>query len=604
MTYNKHKDASPVDTIHRIRNILDKVGVLTLEEWSESGIEGCHSLRVGIEGTAMGANGKGTNQLYALASGYAELIERMQNNMLYLGGVSTSYCEEQGFILAPDETYIPDFDYDSLDNSFLGHVREKLGQERNLLIGNLTHHRPKGLPDHVITLPFYSLKHHRIDYLIYDFYTAIYGSNGMCAGNTKEEALVQGLSELMERYVNVKLIKNRITPPTVPEEYLKQYPDLYRILSDIRASGRYQVIVKDCSLGEGYPVVGTIIADRQRGTFGMKLGVHPDFPVALERTLTEAFQGARLDQFTQNCTIEYQEDRLLHRDNDLNIMKIGVGSYPPELLAEKSTYDFFPPEQPDGQTNREMLTTMLRKILDQGYDILVRDASYLGFPSYHIIVPGFSEIYPIDEIRLRELTTCFNVIHSFEHFPQITEPEVERIIRYIKFKQTSLIENHMTMLMGKPLAKPFVGGPFEVQFLLGALLYRLGRFQEAYQSFRLVSLQVDQNVQKEAPYYRCVKDYCNAKAATQDSYSIQHQLRQLYAKEVVDRVSDQFCEPENVLEKLYPNMTCYNCSTCEATNLCHYPKTEQTMKRLKELNRENPMDQGALEGFFREILES
>ena len=35
---------------------------------------------------------------------------------------------------------------------------------------------------------------------------------------------------------------------------------------------------------------------------------------------------------------------------------------------------------------------MLDQIAEEGYEVLIRDVSNLGFPSYHIIVPGFSEI--------------------------------------------------------------------------------------------------------------------------------------------------------------------------------------------------------------------
>ena len=43
---------------------------------------GTYALRLKIENTDIGVNGKGINKIYAQASAYAELIERLQNDLL------------------------------------------------------------------------------------------------------------------------------------------------------------------------------------------------------------------------------------------------------------------------------------------------------------------------------------------------------------------------------------------------------------------------------------------------------------------------------------------------------------------------------------------
>ena len=45
-----------------------------------------------------------------------------------------------------------------------------------------------------LTTPFFSLKENRVVYLPSYAYRSCYGSNGMAAGNTREEALTQALS--------------------------------------------------------------------------------------------------------------------------------------------------------------------------------------------------------------------------------------------------------------------------------------------------------------------------------------------------------------------------------------------------------------------------
>ena len=49
----------------------------------------------------------------------------------------------------------------------------------------------------------------------------------MAAGNSKDEALVEGISEIIERYVHRLVIQNRLSLPDIPESYIKKYPKLY-----------------------------------------------------------------------------------------------------------------------------------------------------------------------------------------------------------------------------------------------------------------------------------------------------------------------------------------------------------------------------------------
>ena len=71
-----YKDAAPADTIRRARQILSDLGIEVKEEvFSRPGVA-C-SCRITI-----GTNGKVLTEEYALASGYAEMLERLQNKML------------------------------------------------------------------------------------------------------------------------------------------------------------------------------------------------------------------------------------------------------------------------------------------------------------------------------------------------------------------------------------------------------------------------------------------------------------------------------------------------------------------------------------------
>ena len=72
------KDDSPLDTVKKIKGILKSYGIETEEKWMDSGVPYCYSLRVSVYGTVFGTNGKGVTKELALASGYGELMERLQ----------------------------------------------------------------------------------------------------------------------------------------------------------------------------------------------------------------------------------------------------------------------------------------------------------------------------------------------------------------------------------------------------------------------------------------------------------------------------------------------------------------------------------------------
>lgn len=81
----KYKQQSPENTINTIRNILHNKGVFLKEtSFKNDGMNSCRLSIIShsLESLDIGTNGKGMSYLYALASGYAEFLERLQNDML------------------------------------------------------------------------------------------------------------------------------------------------------------------------------------------------------------------------------------------------------------------------------------------------------------------------------------------------------------------------------------------------------------------------------------------------------------------------------------------------------------------------------------------
>ena len=312
MKYSKHKDRSPQDTVLEVQRILHDAGLFPVMDWTDREFGGVCSNRVTVYPSRyVGQNGKGTDEAYAAASGYAELIERIQNNSIAQRHFDDELVAVGGFFDAPDEKVVPIDEILSQGDPFMEDLAVKLGcsdasQCRGLLerIAGECY----GLDDGSITaLPFVDLFEGRIVYLPLALVTLFGLTNGMCAGNTLEEELVQGLSEVLERYVQKRMLSQRSAPPEIPRQELEQF-GFYGLIGQIEAGGRYRVSVRDCSLGEGFPVAGIIIVDTWNSTFGVRLGCHPSLAIAVERSLTEAFQGKRLETLASYCRVGTPEE--------------------------------------------------------------------------------------------------------------------------------------------------------------------------------------------------------------------------------------------------------------------------------------------------------
>lgn len=597
--YQKFKDERPEDTLFKIQTILHDAGISTTYRFVENDMKGLYSNRVTINGTNLGTNGKGTTPVFALASAYGELMERLQNNMLYVGLHRPDLSEKMGFEVTADECRIPAEEYLKQENSFLKFVFQSSSCDsflKRLMMLN-TWCDPK---DGKITgIPFYNVREKQVEYLPYKMYLALYGSNGMCAGNTPAEALVQGMSEVYERYVTKYLLQNPVTPPDVPEEYLKKYPEQYCIISNIREKG-YRVVVKDLSLNEGYPVVGTIITDRRSKTYGFRLAAHPSFSIALERTLTEAFQGRTLDNFTSSVQTgsDMQAGSV---ENITNIFKCGSGYYRKELLYKEPDYAFSPFEEFGELTNQQLLEKMVNPLIRKGYTVLIRDSGYLGFPAYHIIVPGFSEMYFCTPERIRQIHTLHLVSEKAVHPEGMKEEDAKRIIRLIRYNQRCFGSNSLAWLLRRPFKQPFEDRRFEIGMVLMAAHYFLDELDEACAVGEAILKCLGK---EEKDVFRMEMEatvqYVSLMKEGESSDSAKQVLKFLFEEAIVQKVTDLFGNPKEVLRKILPEMKCWDCEHCRLSleNQCCYFEIYQMYLALAQKQKENIIDQNTVGNIF------
>ena len=89
----------------------------------------------------------------------------------------------------------------------------------------------------VCALPFTRQSDQQTVYIPMNIIGNLYVSNGMSAGNTANEARVQGLSEVFERYVKNRIIAESISLPAIPDEVLNRYPGVVEAIAKLEEEG-------------------------------------------------------------------------------------------------------------------------------------------------------------------------------------------------------------------------------------------------------------------------------------------------------------------------------------------------------------------------------
>ena len=218
-----HKDRPPQSTISAIRRILEAIGIQPIEEGWQDFSEHCLSLRL-IDPLypPAGTNGKGIDRPFALASAYGEFMERIQNGVLY--GNRYGLMPGGGYF-TPDARQLGTAEALTTIREVCATTMEGSEETAFALLG-----------DEASCVPFWNVTTRQTAYLPWDALVRSSTSNGMCAGNTPEEALLQGLCEVCERHAIRELYRTAPSLPTIPLSALARHP-IDGVLERIEAAG-------------------------------------------------------------------------------------------------------------------------------------------------------------------------------------------------------------------------------------------------------------------------------------------------------------------------------------------------------------------------------
>ena len=342
-------------------------------------------------------NGKGSSRPAALASALGEFCERLACNYFwshyYLGeryaGAAFSHHPQERWFPLPGNGVWP-------EEVLTDELRDFYDPEGSIDAASLVDRNTGNAERGICALPFTRLNDGKTVWFPVNILGNLYVSNGMAAGNSLPEARAQALSEIVERHVKFRVFGEGLCLPEVPTAVLARFPKLAAGVATLRAAG-FGILVRDASLGGQYPVLCvTLLNPRDQGCY-CSFGAHPRFEVALERALTELLQGRALDALDGFPEPGFDLDEISSAPN-LEIHFVdssGIVGWP--FLGDAPDFDFC--DWNFAATTDEDYAWLVRLIEAQGFDIYAADYTHLGVYACRILVPGMSEIYPVDDLE-------------------------------------------------------------------------------------------------------------------------------------------------------------------------------------------------------------
>lgn len=382
------KKRKTTETIKKIKKILVNNKIKIIEKKINNLDNKIFSIRIEMKKFSnIGTNGKGLDANSALASAYAEFMERFQ----------TGYLLPIKFL--NKEMQINNIDHKkntSLKNFKKIRFFKDYPIEKFLKLKTINIDESLKKSNELLTLAkFENIINNKKRYLPIDLIKTQCKTNGLCAGNSKKEALSQGICEIYERYCIKEIIYNNIELPNVNLIGIND-----RILEIIRIIRKYyNCEVKDCSIGK-FPVIGLLIYTKDEKKYKFAVGSDPNINIAIQRCITEIFQGNDFLSI-ENKFIEFNERKIDEGINFLRAFRNNMGMYDKKMLINNKYIDSDSlPFSNKVKTIDDAYNYLIEISIKNNIDIYCKNYSKLGFNTYRVYIPLYSEIEIIDDYKM------------------------------------------------------------------------------------------------------------------------------------------------------------------------------------------------------------
>lgn len=367
----------------------------------------------------LSVNGKGSSPRAALASALGEAIERLSTGQMFADFALDSRRRSSG--LHPGESWLS---------------TEQAMRTLELLYGDQVNVDPDALIDQRLpgtgtcwSHPWRTLNNTGDIQIPIALLENLQGSNGMASGNTHQEARIQALSEIAERHVRTRTLCQGICHPCLESQAWNNSPGGV-LINRLSQSNGLHIRVRDASLGGQFPVVLVEVLDEMTGGIFWSFGAHPRFDVALERAATELLQGRNLQKLRESmqplCALEYCADPANLESHFID----ATGLIPYDSFREPADYPVKPIDLRAGRAAEEQ--HLLRAFASQGAGIHESWWHLTGVPVCRILIPGYSEIYPLEDLAEHPRSAGRHICAAWESSATISAADAARTIHFLE----------------------------------------------------------------------------------------------------------------------------------------------------------------------------
>ena len=337
------------------------------------------------------SNGKGFSAIQARKSAFGEMCERF---------MTKNYFEDY---------FLANLYPDSKRGDFLTPELKKFYQIDSLEKEDLIDFN--SCKNDILSIPF-TRKDNKKVYFPINLIQNLYASNGMAYYPDDKKAFINAISEIIERYVKFEVIKNGLSLPKINHKYNSKNIQVY-----------------EASLGK-YPVMAVSYIKNNKILLAFGCDINQE--KAIDKAYLELMQGR--ENFDEIGEFSNNLDEVRDSYNLEGHFISNIGLIHTNFLKENKNihkWDF-----KDYNINK---------------DIYFRKYQYKNRFAYQVIIPSFSEVYPIDDL-------IYNNKNQGKFYRDI-------ILDYKKFDKNMIIEELEQLNPYLDLGK-FIGVVFDEEILV------------------------------------------------------------------------------------------------------------------------------------------
>lgn len=329
----------------------------------------------------------------------------------------------------------------------------------------------------------------------------------------------------------------------------------------------------DFSQGSNFPIIASLLIDKRNHTYSVCTCADQILEIAIDRTLTETFQGQTLHCFRSRHASHTLNEmpNMPKSHNVLNQLESGSGLFNLEFFCESVSENPCSADFCDlsGKNNKELLEQILLMFKEMGRPVYVRNFSFLGFPCYKIIVPGFSEsrgIWLTEAIS--EYALGDSVHTTFRNVEAATMPDLHLMLAFYKRIQTVYSRvNNFRGLAGLPMNTD--NQVLLTSVTLAYAAYKLGNYSDSIRYLAPLLKSRTQNSQITG-YFECVAHYLRLIGIHTPKEKIQTFLSKLYSSNITKELFAQIDAGRSPFDAYLLKCDHIHCAQCRYQTSCSY----------------------------------